>query len=309
MEAASTKLRTFIAIVATIVVGLAMTQAVSQAQGEPARMPIGQCPPHLLGARARGRGDRRAPFSLALQEIGEPRSCVRGGERRALPVETSERLLHQDWPPRPRDPRGRAPRPGRDARRPARAGRPFRRPAASPGGRDGAPRAAARSTAYARAATRRHQISVSVSPTAAARASSTSAAAASCVASSERRLAQPREEVGLPRPLRRVLAHRREARTAAVAPPAPSLPPGPRPPPPASRRRRRVRPPRRATRARRSRVRRSLGRSVDVSARAPGHARAAYAGTPGSAASPAAVQARLRRVGGRRSRWVPPAMA
>jgi len=45
MEAASTKLHTFIAIVATIVVGVAMTNAVSQAQGEPARMPIGQCPP------------------------------------------------------------------------------------------------------------------------------------------------------------------------------------------------------------------------------------------------------------------------
>jgi hypothetical protein len=46
MEAASTKLRTLIAIVATIVVGVAMIQAVSPAQGEPARMPIGQCPPN-----------------------------------------------------------------------------------------------------------------------------------------------------------------------------------------------------------------------------------------------------------------------
>jgi len=45
MEAASTKLRTFIAIVATIVVGLAMAQVVSQAHGKPARMPIGHCPP------------------------------------------------------------------------------------------------------------------------------------------------------------------------------------------------------------------------------------------------------------------------
>jgi hypothetical protein len=46
MEAASTKFRTIIAIVATIVVGVAMTQTVSQAQGEPARMPIGLCPPN-----------------------------------------------------------------------------------------------------------------------------------------------------------------------------------------------------------------------------------------------------------------------
>ena len=45
MEAASTKLRTIIVIVATIVVGVAMSQAVSPAQGDPARMPIGQCPP------------------------------------------------------------------------------------------------------------------------------------------------------------------------------------------------------------------------------------------------------------------------
>ena len=46
MEAASTRFRTVIAIVAAIVVGVAMTQAVSQAQGEPARMPIGLCPPN-----------------------------------------------------------------------------------------------------------------------------------------------------------------------------------------------------------------------------------------------------------------------
>ena len=45
MEAAFTKLSTIIAIVATIVVGMAMTQAVSHAQGDSARMPIGQCPP------------------------------------------------------------------------------------------------------------------------------------------------------------------------------------------------------------------------------------------------------------------------
>ena len=45
MEAASTKLRSIIAIAATIVVGVAMTQAVSPVQGEPARMPIGHCPP------------------------------------------------------------------------------------------------------------------------------------------------------------------------------------------------------------------------------------------------------------------------
>jgi len=46
MEAATHKLRAVIAIVATIVVGVAMTNAVSQAQGEPARMPIGLCPPN-----------------------------------------------------------------------------------------------------------------------------------------------------------------------------------------------------------------------------------------------------------------------
>jgi hypothetical protein len=46
MEAASTKFRTVIAIVATIVVGMAMTQAVTPEQGEPARMPIGLCPPN-----------------------------------------------------------------------------------------------------------------------------------------------------------------------------------------------------------------------------------------------------------------------
>ena len=45
MEAASTKLRTIIAIVATIVVGAATIQAVAPAQGDPARMPIGHCPP------------------------------------------------------------------------------------------------------------------------------------------------------------------------------------------------------------------------------------------------------------------------
>jgi hypothetical protein len=45
MEAASQKLRTIIAIVATIVVGAAMVQTITPAQGEPTRMPSGSCPP------------------------------------------------------------------------------------------------------------------------------------------------------------------------------------------------------------------------------------------------------------------------
>jgi hypothetical protein len=45
MEAASTKFRTIIAIVATIVVGVAMIQAVTPGEGNPARMPVGLCPP------------------------------------------------------------------------------------------------------------------------------------------------------------------------------------------------------------------------------------------------------------------------
>jgi len=45
MEAAFTRLRTVIAIVATIVVGVAMIQAVAPTSGEPARMPAADCPP------------------------------------------------------------------------------------------------------------------------------------------------------------------------------------------------------------------------------------------------------------------------
>lgn len=45
MEAASQRFRTIIAIVATIVVGAAMVQTITPAQGEPARMPGTQCPP------------------------------------------------------------------------------------------------------------------------------------------------------------------------------------------------------------------------------------------------------------------------
>ena len=44
MEAAFTKFRTLIAIVATIVVGAAMTQTIAPAGGEPTRMPYA-CPP------------------------------------------------------------------------------------------------------------------------------------------------------------------------------------------------------------------------------------------------------------------------
>jgi hypothetical protein len=46
MEAASKKFRTVFAIVATIVVGAAMIQTIAPASGEPARMPVGACPPH-----------------------------------------------------------------------------------------------------------------------------------------------------------------------------------------------------------------------------------------------------------------------
>ena len=45
MEAASTRFRTVLAIVATIVVGAAMFQTLAPASGEPARMPAGMCPP------------------------------------------------------------------------------------------------------------------------------------------------------------------------------------------------------------------------------------------------------------------------
>lgn len=45
MEAAFTKFRTAIAIVAMIVVAAATMQAVAPASGEPARMPIPVCPP------------------------------------------------------------------------------------------------------------------------------------------------------------------------------------------------------------------------------------------------------------------------
>jgi hypothetical protein len=45
MEAAFTKFRTAIAIVAMIVVAAATMQTVAPASGEPARMPLNQCPP------------------------------------------------------------------------------------------------------------------------------------------------------------------------------------------------------------------------------------------------------------------------
>ena len=46
MEAAFTKLRTILAIMATIVMGAAMFQTIAPAASEPARMPGSQCPPH-----------------------------------------------------------------------------------------------------------------------------------------------------------------------------------------------------------------------------------------------------------------------
>ncbi|HEY7344451.1 MAG TPA: hypothetical protein VH620_02740 [Gaiella sp.] len=46
MEAAFTRFRTVIAIVATIVVAGAMFQTVAPASGEPARMPVPLCPPN-----------------------------------------------------------------------------------------------------------------------------------------------------------------------------------------------------------------------------------------------------------------------
>jgi hypothetical protein len=45
MEAASTRFRMVIAIVATIVVGAATFQTLAPGAGEPARMPAGMCPP------------------------------------------------------------------------------------------------------------------------------------------------------------------------------------------------------------------------------------------------------------------------
>jgi hypothetical protein len=45
MEATFTKLRTVIAIVAMILVAAATMQTVAPASGEPARMPLTQCPP------------------------------------------------------------------------------------------------------------------------------------------------------------------------------------------------------------------------------------------------------------------------
>ena len=45
MEAAFAKLRTIVAVAATIVVGAVLIQSVAQASGEPARAPI-QCPPY-----------------------------------------------------------------------------------------------------------------------------------------------------------------------------------------------------------------------------------------------------------------------
>ena len=44
MEAAFTKFRTIVAIVATIVMGAAMVQTIAPAAGEPGRMPVA-CPP------------------------------------------------------------------------------------------------------------------------------------------------------------------------------------------------------------------------------------------------------------------------
>ena len=44
MEAASTKLRTIVAILATIVLGAAMVQTIAPA-ADPAGMPAGSCPP------------------------------------------------------------------------------------------------------------------------------------------------------------------------------------------------------------------------------------------------------------------------
>ena len=45
MEAAFTKFRAVIAIAATIVMGAAMFQTIAPVAGEPARMPVGACPP------------------------------------------------------------------------------------------------------------------------------------------------------------------------------------------------------------------------------------------------------------------------
>jgi hypothetical protein len=45
MEAAFTKFRTVIAVVAMIVVAAAMFQTIAPASGDPARMPVTLCPP------------------------------------------------------------------------------------------------------------------------------------------------------------------------------------------------------------------------------------------------------------------------
>ena len=54
MEAAFTKLRTVIAVVAMLLVAAAGMQAVAPASGEPARMPGGLCPPNCCSERRRG---------------------------------------------------------------------------------------------------------------------------------------------------------------------------------------------------------------------------------------------------------------
>lgn len=75
MEAAFTKFRTAIAIVAMIVVAAATMQAVAPASGEPARMPGGLCPPNCSERRRGSRcfGPRR-PLQQATRRSGVDRS-------------------------------------------------------------------------------------------------------------------------------------------------------------------------------------------------------------------------------------------
>ena len=88
MEAAFTKFRTVIAIVAMIVVAAATMQTVAPASGERARMPSRDLPAAVLEGRSRGAATAAPPSSSGRREA--PRSAIRAcSAGRTAPLRSS----------------------------------------------------------------------------------------------------------------------------------------------------------------------------------------------------------------------------
>ena len=158
MEAAFTKFRTVIAIVATIVMGAAMVQTIAPAAGEPARMPAA-CPPNVLendvdGGAAAAAPRRRSARSSAKRDrpfaAGRRHPCDRAMQARPCRL----RLPEPCFPTRS----STSARSNRAS--PCMSSPSVARRVRRPHGRGALPSWMA-IAASARAATRRHQISVS----------------------------------------------------------------------------------------------------------------------------------------------------